>query len=442
MVKYILKNKLLFVGLHLVIGALGTLPLFPTLFCHLCIFAFLLLIIISNNKNEEALLFSAYIAGGEVFFRMTSGFFLYETGKYSVMLFLLIGMFQHIHKLKISVSYLIYLLVLLIGIVFTEVPEGQSLRKSILFNLSGPIVLAISSIYFYKRVIIKKQLYDALYFMLLPNISVLSYLYLRTPNIKEIAFAGAANFEASGGFGPNQVATAIGLAIFIIGVFFLVKRKLTGILILDALFLAYFIYRGLLTFSRGGMITGVFALICFSLFYGLSQKNSSTFLLKYVLVGITFSLAVWIYTSGITGGMLDNRYTGKNAKGIQKEDISSGRIAIFESQLASLLESPLGIGVGNGKYKRLQSEEHITAASHNEIGRLIEEHGFLGVLILFILFFTPVWGFIDATNFQRGFLLAFFLLWFLTINHSAMRIAFPGFIYGLCLINLIDDEEE
>ena len=29
--------------------------------------------------------------------------------------------------------------------------------------------------------------------------------------------------------------------------------------------------------------------------------------------------------------------------------------------------------------------------------------------------------------------------WFLTINHSAMRVALPSFAYGLSLINLKDD---
>ena len=35
----------------------------------------------------------------------------------------------------------------------------------------------------------------------------------KTPDLKDIVFGGAANFATSGGFGPNQVATAIGLGI-------------------------------------------------------------------------------------------------------------------------------------------------------------------------------------------------------------------------------------
>ena len=59
-------------------------------------------------------------------------------------------------------------------------------------------------------------------------------------------------------------------------------------------------------------------------------------------MSVSFGLfiAIWLYTSNITGGMISNRYAGKNAKGIQKKDISAGRGAIFEAQLESFYESP------------------------------------------------------------------------------------------------------
>ena len=37
---------------------------------------------------------------------------------------------------------------------------------------------------------------------------------------------------------------------------------------------------------------------------------------------------------------------------------------------------------------------------------------------------------------EYSFSLAFFILWFLTINHSAMRLGFPAIVYGLSLINI------
>lgn len=135
--------------------------------------------------------------------------------------------------------------------------------------------------------------------------------------------------------------------------------------------------------------------------------------------------------------MINNRYANKNATGIEKKDISAGRFQLFSAQLENFYESPiLGIGVGNGKYKRIESGKRITAASHNEITRLIEEHGLLGILALLILLVKPLQNIYFSTNYQRAFLLSFYVFWFLTINHSAMRIAFPAFVYGLSLIKI------
>ena len=436
----ILNNKLTFIIVHLVFGFLGTFPLFPSLMGFLSIVIPLYLIFIEGNENEIAFLSAAYLVGAEVFIRMTGGFILYESGKYAVIVFLVYGMLSGRFKQIFSIQYLAYLFLLLIGIVFTQVPEGESLRKNVLFNLSGPIVLGISAFYFFQRPIKLKLLKDAMFFMLLPLFSMIIYLYFRTPDLKEIVFGGEANFATSGGFGPNQVATAIGLGMFILTVFILSKYKLTGYLFLDSIFLIYFSYRGLLTFSRGGIITSFITLLVFSLFYILYKKIAFSVLLKYIFIAGFFIVAVWLYTSNITGGMLNNRYTGKNAVGIQK-DITTGRIDIFEVQFDNFLKNPLGIGVGNGKYERLKSIEHVTGASHNEVGRLLEEHGIIGFFLLLLLMIVPLFNFFRGNFLQKAFIISFYTIWFLTINHSAMRIALPGFIYGLSLIRIENIDE-
>ena len=443
MVKYILNNRLLFIGIHILLGYASTLLRGSNslkLLWLLIIGFFIFSIFFKKNRNEEAFLFAAYISAAEVFIRMSKGMILYETGKYSVILFLLLGIFVGKFKQKFSVSLTFYLLLLLLGIIFTRVPEGEYIRKAIAFNLSGPFVLGIAGLYFYKRSITKENLMNALFFMILPLFSMVTYLYFKTPDLKDIVFGGAANFDTSGGFGPNQVATAIGLGIFIIAVFILMKERITGFLLLDVFLLLYFFYRGLLTFSRGGLITGVIALICFSLFYTLYKKISLTSFITYVGIVVVFTIGIWLFTSNITGGMLDNRYAGKNTSGEQKEDISSGRVDILADQIKSFTENPLGIGVGNGKYKRLGAIGNVTAVSHNEVGRLIEEHGIIGFIILLLLLLLPLANFWYGNNYQRAFISAFYLFWFLTINHSAMRIAFPGFIYGLSLIHITNEE--
>ena len=442
MLEIIFKRKLVFILIHIIIGYASTFDFVAKPLGLLILALGFVSIVYSSNRNEEAFKASCYIVGVGVFMRMINGFPLYEAGKYAVVLYLFTGFFVGRIKQKISLTYITYLVLLLLGIVFTEVPYGESIRNAISFNLSGPIVLGISAFYFYRRPFTINELYDGLFIMLLPIFSLVTYLYFVTPNIEDIIFGGSANFETSGGFGPNQVATVIGLGIFIIAIHVLAKRKITGFAFLDIFFLIYFIYRGLLTFSRGGILTAAVAVILFSFFYILHQKNTAKLFFRYLAVGLFGAFAVWLYTSNITKGMLENRYAGKNAKGVVKEDITSGRTLIIEEQISSFFQNPLGIGVGNGKYKRAESEKNITAASHNEIGRLLEEHGFIGLALLILLLVVPLENIWFANNYQRAFLISFYVFWFFTINHSAMRIAFPGFVYALSLIRIQLHEED
>ncbi len=442
MLQKLFNNKLLVIGIHILIGYMCTFAFFPKLYGTFILVGGILIILFSSNNNEEALLVSAYVVGAEVFLRMTHGTLSYEIGKYSVLLFLLLGLLLGKVKQRISLTYIIYIMLLLPGIINSKVPDGESLRRSIVFNLSGPVVLGVAGLYLYKRSISKKQLFELLFLMVLPIFSMVTYLFFRTPDIKNIVFGGVSNFAASGGFGPNQVATAIGIGIFILSIFIFLKQKLSGFLVLDGLFLAYFIYRGLLTFSRGGIISAGAALLFFIIFIILYKKQPIKNTIKSISILLIFIISIWTYTSGVTGGKLDNRYAGKNAIGQKKRDATAGRGKIFNTQLQSYYDAPLfGIGVGNGKYKRELSMAKVTAASHNEVSRLLEEHGSIGLIILIILIMVPLFHSYNRNNYERAFLISFYVFWFLTINHSAMRVAFPGFIYGLSLLNIVEDEK-
>ena len=437
MIEKVVHNRLLFIAIHVVIGFLVTILPFAKIYPLFILIIGIYIIYSSRNKNEEALYLASYLVGVEVFIRMSDGFLLYETGKYGIILFSLLGIIWGPVKQKTSISFLVYVLFLVIGIVFTQVPLGESLRKSIAFNLSGPISLGFFALYCYKRTITILQLKELLFVCLLPVFSIISFVYFRTPDLEELVFNGSSNFSTSGGFGPNQVATIIGFGVFILSVFIFTRVQLSLSIFLDIIFLLYFTYRGLLTFSRGGMITAIFAFFIFVLFMLFYQKNTFIKVFKFLFITLILFLGIWLYTSDITGGMIDNRYANKNAAGIEKKDVSAGRFQLFSAQLENFYESPiLGIGVGNGKYKRIESGKRITAASHNEITRLIEEHGLLGILALLILLVKPLQNIYFSTNYQRAFLLSFYVFWFLTINHSAMRIAFPAFVYGLSLIKI------
>ena len=123
--------------------------------------SFMFVIIDRKNKGNEALMAAAYIAGGEVFFRQTGAVIFYETGKYAVIIFLLIGMFFKGASSK-TVPYWIYLLILFPGVVVASFTIGyeSDFRKLIAFNITGPVCLGVSALYCYYKKIKKEDIED------------------------------------------------------------------------------------------------------------------------------------------------------------------------------------------------------------------------------------------------------------------------------------------
>src|SRR5690606_392753 len=102
------------------------------------------------------------------------------------------------------------------------------------------------------------------------------------------------------------------------------------------------------------------------------------------------------------------------------------------------LDNPIfGVGVGKNREERIEMTG-IAAASHNEVTRLLAEHGMLGLFALLILVFVPLN--LYPANKQNIFLLSFFFFWALTINHAAMRLAAPAFVYALSLLKVTFNE--
>ncbi|PHR74585.1 MAG: hypothetical protein COA67_00480 [Lutibacter sp.] len=421
---------------HLLLGFLLLIGVFAKFYALAVVIVGFLSILKNKNSYEQAAMWSAYLAGSDVLFRMSGGMFFHEMHKYAIALFLITALIVEKKKSEVNPIFIFYILLLLIGIAFSDIPYPESVRKAIAFNLSGPISLGVAAIYFYKRQFSITRLLDVLYCLALPIIAILSLLYFKTPDIRDIAFGGAANFVASGGFGPNQVSTILGVGVFVFIAHLLFKKKFTTILFFDAFLIIYLFYRSLLTFSRGGLLTAIIAILFFATLFIYSKSDRITSVFKHIGIVMFFGLSVWIYTSDATGGMLENRYTNRNASGVKKKDLTTGRTEIFNSELEGLFKNPVfGMGVGSGKFKRLETTG-LVIASHNEMSRLLGEHGMIGVLILTMLILIPIFNAWQQPAYAKAFLGAFFIFWFLTINHSAMRVSFPGFIYGLSLIRI------
>ncbi|AIN73493.1 O-antigen ligase family protein [Flavobacterium psychrophilum] len=402
----------------------------------------LLTILKTQNTKNQVLYFCAYIVGSEVILRMTGGSLSYEIGKYSVILFMLMGIYFSGFS-KNSFLYWIFLILLLPGVLLATVTLklDTDIQKSIAFNISGPVCLGISALYCYQRKITLKELDNILFCMLCPIITTVTYMFLYTPSVKKIITSTQSNFETSGGFGPNQVSTIVGLGVFIMFSRLVFHSKNKQIIVLNTTLLLIMAFRGIITFSRGGMLSSavMIALLLLILFF-VTQRAAKIKLLWMVVFSFVAFLIIWSYSSSQTNGLIAKRYANEDASGRVKSTLLSGREEIIGSEFDMFLANPIfGIGVGKGRENRLESTGE-SIASHNEISRMLAEHGSLGALGIVILFVTPL---VLYTNNRRHiYLLSFFAFWILTINHAAMRLAAPAFVYALSLLHIYSIEDQ
>ncbi|WP_246124327.1 O-antigen ligase family protein [Bizionia gelidisalsuginis] len=424
---------------HLVLGVLVALIPFVAqlyLFGVLIYFVFKILSTTRDQRPLYILLGCGYLVGVEVFIRMTGGAFFYEVSKYGVILFCLIGVFTTGASKK-ALPYYVYLILLIPGILVAGFTQDANtiIRKAIAFNLSGPVCLGIVAVYCYQRKVSYKHMHAILLAMALPIVTMSTYLFWKTPDLRDMISGTGSNFASSGGFGPNQVSTVLGIGMFVFTVRFFMRSPSILLKCINLFLLAVVSFRAIVTFSRGGVITAVVMILFFVVVYfRYSKPQYQRKLIIYSLLFIGMGGITWGVSSYQTNGFIDKRYANEDALGREKEDLSTGRTELIAFELNAFYSNPV-LGVGVGKVKELRYEkENIRAASHNELSRILSEHGLFGLIAFLILFITPL--VMRMENKYNIFFYSCFLFWFLTINHSSMRIAAPAFIYGLCLLNI------
>ncbi len=431
------QSYLYLILFHVFVGALGFVLPFTSKIYGYSIFIFgLYYVIKKQNKNNEALIAAAYVVGSEVFLRMTGGNPLYEISKYGVMVFILIGMYYSGFS-KGAMPYWIFLLLLIPSVIISTATLNfdTNIRKAIAFNISGPVCLGLASLYTFRRKIALQEMNNILLSLGLPIISCMVYLTFYTPNVQEVITGTESNFQTSGGYGPNQVATVLGLGMFVFFSRFILDSKTKFQIIINLIIALNITYRGMLTFSRGGMITGFLMIVLLVVFLYFKSNFGGKLKLNYIIVLLVFAmLGTWSYTSFQTGGLINKRYSNQDAAGRVKQSQFTGREDIAQNEINTFLKNPIfGVGVGKGAEIR-EDETGVKALSHDEITRMLAEHGTLGIVGLLILFFTPLVLYLE--NKFNMFLLCFVAFWFLTINHAAMRTAAPAFVYSLSLLNV------
>ncbi len=431
------KNYILLVIAHITLAlAVFAVPIFSRIYCVAVLIYGIIYIIKKQNKNNEALLVAAYITGSEVFLRATDGVPVYEFCKYGVMIVIAIGMFFSGFS-KNAIPYWIYMLLLIPSVLIATFVLNSSVedRKIISFVISGPACLGFSALYTYQRKITFQGMNNLLLAMVLPIISLAVFLILFNPSVKDVITGTDSNTQTSGGFGPNQVSTLLGLGIFIFASRAILQSKTYSMIAFNLILGSILSFRAVVTFSRGGVFTAI-AMIVLLIMGIYFRFNYSAKVKLHYLMSIMFlgGMLVWLYSLAQTNGMIGYRYANQDAAGRVKESKFTGREELAATEINAFYQNPIfGVGVGKSIEIR-EAETGVSAASHNEITRLLAEHGSLGILILLILFVTPIVLHLD--NRENFFMFPILFFWLLTINHASMRIAAPAFVYSLALLKV------
>lgn len=403
-------------------------------------FLFKIIMAPEAKKTQVILLGCAYFCGVEVLFRMTKGGLSYEASKYLVILFVVMGMFYKGISGR-GWPYFMYLILLVPGVLIasTSMSFDTNFRTRVAFVLSGPVCLGLASLFFYDRKVTYKQIVEVIHYLALPCITTATYLFLYNPSIKEVLSGTQSNFATSGGFGPNQVSTALGLGMFAIVVRIFLKSPSLFLKLFNLAILGAIAYRGIVTFSRGGVFAAIIVISAFLwllFFKSNSRQRNNIIGVIILLVGVIF--ITWNISSNQSYGLIDKRYTNKDVLGREKEDITTGRLRLFLEELEGFADNPF-LGIGAGRVTDIRIVEfNNPLPSHNEVGRLLSEHGIFGLMALTILLIKPLAY--RSSNKKNVFFYAFFCFWFATINHSGTRIAAPSFLYALSLLNIMYED--
>ncbi len=407
-------------------------------------------VLIKKDENHFFRLTSliVYVVSFELLGRMSKAypFIPWEVGKYLLFLLLLVGIAMRYRKGMIG---WILLLLIIPGVLFDE--SDKVLFKNIIFNLLGPVNVALAVVYFKNQLVSTEELKSLLRLLILPAVSVLAFVVIKTPDFENVEFELTANFQTAGDFGSNQVSTVLGLGSFLVYLFWQKKWKLSGYRWLDLGLLILFTIRGLLTFSRGGMIGGAIGVLVLIFYqtatseYRWSPQKAFFNVIKAVPVLLIFFL-VFAYANNISGGNLALRYQGETPGTIAGhrektlDIIFTNRVSVFIDDFELWRQNPvLGVGVGASMYLR---DDTRRVASHLELSRLLSEHGILGGFYFMILCGLGYKLLKKAPyTTSDAVLLAIFVLALFTTFHSAMRTYISPLLIGLSMLTVYETNE-
>jgi O-antigen ligase len=443
-----------FIILHIIAGYIAVIsPLLNGLFFVGMFLIFWIDVVYYRDKGSRAGFYALYIIGYEIVYRIPGTPISEEMTKYLSVIILLTGLFVGKRK-YIPYAFIFVFVLLLPSIFLTRTDSLTFTRKVVMFNISGPLTLVASGLYFYKRQVPKKYYDLGMRLAFYPALAVLVLLSMKA-GLSDIHFTTVnSKSAASGGYAPNQVSTAIGW-LFLLGLLELIRgNRLLLYVIFDIGAVTFLLIRGLLTMSRGGMLSAVLALVL-ALGYAILIDSRLRMQLKKIFLPSIFALFIlfigmW-YINKLTNNYILYRYQGKTTNEVRygkkalNKDYTTGRGKIMEGDLLAFKANPIfGVGYGmSAHWHAVYLGEE--AVAHTEFSRLLSENGIMGLIILLLCYIIlPVRYFFTIILNRKGQLhfVAFIIYSYATMLHGAMRLAIPGVLYGAAFMIITEMKKQ
>jgi len=421
------------IGAHAVIGVASALSSVAATLYGAAVVVTAVIVILGSSTPSRVLAATAYAGVCDAFWRMTDARVPWELSKYLVAFGAVMVLLRFVRSWRGALLPLVTIALLLPGILASALDEGIGFARDNASSYEmGVISFALAALAFRHVIATKDEAWTLSWVILGPLIATLSatsYFVLTTPDIE---FGSESNFAVTGGYGPNQISSAMGLimVICLLAAFLPHARRFWPIL---AGLGVWAMWATFLTFSRGGIYSFALAGAAMALI-GIGSRGSRLRTLLIAVAAVIGIVTVFSAANDFTGNWLDTRYSDSQ---------TAGRSTIAEMDLAVFGSHPI-TGVGTGRAPEFRTQDRLgEAGAHTEFTRLLAEHGVFGIGVLAMMAAILVQGYRRSLSYWNRLMVAALSMWSLsTMLHAATRISAVGLMLALTQVRVADDDQQ
>lgn len=386
-----------------------------------------------GKRPDRIVAVAAYGGMCDVYWRMTKSSAPWELSKYLLALCAVVLTLRFLRRAPKGWVPSALLLTLVPGMLLTAFSETLHFTRDRISSYEmGMISMALGAIAFRHLRATQTDAWNLGWIVLGPLIAALGVTTHALVTSPDLGFTANSNAIATGGFGPNQVSSTMGLItlICVLLTFLPGGRRLWWVLAPLGLWATWATF---LTFSRGGIYSAVLAGAAM-LLVGVTQRGARLRSLLTLVAVAAALVVVFNSANDFSGNWLDARYEKTGTTG--RNNIAEGDIAIFGTH-------PLfGVGSGRAPELRTGEGEHLdSAAAHTEFTRLLAEHGVFGLATIALIAVMLVQSYRWSLSYWNRLMIVALSVWSLTtMLHAATRIGAVSVMLALTQLRVADSE--